>query len=65
MYLLERNGLTMKTKLEKFILRLLFGSCALDGFYDPKAEDNTPKKYVFGSVFPDQKTMEEALKIIR
>lgn len=47
-------------KIEKFILRILFGKEAISGYYtSPKEREN--KNYVFDSVFPSREAQERAI----
>lgn len=48
-------------KVRVLLMRILFGSHGLGGYYVPPNNTNTEKKYVFSSVFPSRATMNIAL----
>ena len=53
----------MRQRIHMFFLRLLFGESGVSGFYIPPADGKCPpKKYLCEALFPDQKTLEEALQ---
>lgn len=48
-------------KMLNFIYVLFFGKYTLDGFMDDTSVTNNT--YVFDSIFPDKKTMEQVLPL--
>lgn len=52
------------TKISKFILTVVFGKYATEGFYEENTDSRKNCSYVFSSVFPDEETMNIALDVV-